>query len=91
MNLNRVGNWAADDYNAKKKRIGIFLEENTEYINKINLQILPIILQRTIQNFINEYPKLKKKGLSGPTDNLEWAESMMTWGNILTHRCNLIK
>ena len=91
MNLNRVGNFAADGYDIKQKRIKIFLNQTSEYIDSLSIKDLPDSFKRTYLNFLNQYKYLKKEGLSGPKNELEWAEKMMTWGNILTHRANLIK
>ncbi len=90
MNLNRIGNWAADDYGAKKQRIKTFLENTTEYMRKIKGETIPPSFEPTFERFKREYPKLEKEGLNHPKDPLYWAEKMMTWGNILTHRSKLI-
>ena|SRR3989344_1045122 len=90
MNLNRIGNWAADDYFAKKKRILTFLNETSILVNSINSSMLNQSFNKTFKKFLYEYMKLEKTGKYGPIDTLEWAENMMTWGNILTHRAKLI-
>lgn len=91
MNLNRVGNFAADGYVLKQKRIKIFLDQTSDYINSISQDELPSPFKTTFLNFLDQYKTLEKDGLRGPKDELEWAEKMMTWGNILTHRASLIK
>ncbi len=91
MNLNRIGNWAADDYSIKKKRIYVFLNQTTDYIKSLDQSKLPNLMKRTVTKFLYEYSQLKKAGEEGPQDTLAWAERMMTWGNILTHRSQLIK
>ena len=90
MNLNRVGNWAADDYNAKKERIKAFLGNTTGYIQSLEGSNLPPSFAQTFTDFSKAYSALEKEGLKGPGDIATWAESMMTWGNILTHRAQLI-
>ncbi len=90
MNLNRVGNWAADDYNAKKERIKTFLGNTTGYIQSLDSSNLPPSFAQTFTDFSKAYSTLEKEGLKGPGDIAAWAESMMTWGNILTHRSKLI-
>lgn len=90
MNLNRLGGWAVDGYWAKQKRIKLFLEQNRELINTIKVSLLPKRFQKTLNRFLQEYPSLEKAGKAGPKDKLFWAEQMMTWGNILTHRSQLI-
>ncbi len=91
MNLNRVGNWAADGYSAKQKRIEVFLNQTNSYLQSLETASLPKVLKRTLNRFLKEYPQLEKEGVDGPKDHLAWAEKMMTWGNILTHRSQLIR
>lgn len=90
MNLNRIGNWAADDFISKKKRIHIFLDETTQSLETLSATSLSKPFQKTYLIFQKEYAKLEKEGKEGPKDNLLWAEDLMTWGNILTHRVKLL-
>ncbi len=90
MNLNRIGNWAADDYKGKKKRIKLFLDQTTHEINSLDTALFSDPFKKTFEVFLKKYAELKKSGKSGPEDELYWAEMMMTWGNILTHRAQLI-
>lgn len=90
MNLNRVGNWAADGYQAKRKRILTFLDQTTNYIKSLEPADFTDPFKKTFSKFEKEYLKLEKEGKKGPEDTLLWAEKMMTWGNILTHRAKLI-
>lgn len=90
MNLNRVGNFALDDYEKKKKRIGIFLEETNEYIDSIDKSSLSGSFRKTFDKFLVEYLHLEKENIKNHEEKLKWAEEMMTWGNILTHRAKII-
>lgn len=90
MNLNRIGNWAADDYQGKKKRINLFLDQTTRYVDSLDEKSFQGSFKRTYNKFLKEYPGLVKAGKQGPKESLHWAEKMMTWGNILTHRAQLI-
>lgn len=90
MNLNRVGNLAADDYEKKKKRINIFLEETKVYINSINKESLSNPFRKTFVRFLKEYSVLEKEKIKKKDEELKWAENMMTWGNILTHRAKTL-
>lgn len=90
MNLNRIGNWAADDFLSKKKRIRVFLESTSKYIQEVEPIPSNSSFKTTFDLFLSEYPKLKMEGLENPKKPLLWAEDMMTWGNILTHRAKLI-
>lgn len=91
MNLNRVGNWAADDFEGKRKRINLFLDQTSIYLNSIKEKELPSKVRLIFSKFLDEYSLLEKEAKRGPKDRLFWAEKMMTWGNILTHRSQLIK
>ncbi len=88
MNLNRVGNWAADDIVGKRKRINFFLTQTTEYIKSLDSSSFPTDFKRTFDKFIKEYDSIVKENSKDP---LIWAEKLMTWGNILTHRSKLLK
>lgn len=87
MNLNRIGNWAADDYFGKQKRINIFLGNTDKLLDEFDTQNLPINFKKTFAKFLINYNNFKKESQK---DNLLWAEKMMTWGNILTHRSLLL-
>lgn len=90
MNLNRVGNWCADNYLLKQKRIIIFIDQTSNYLKSINPSSYPEPLKRAVNQFLKLYPALERAGRTGPPDELLWAETMMTWGNILTHRAQLL-
>ncbi|OGV89562.1 hypothetical protein A2Z41_01215 [Microgenomates group bacterium RBG_19FT_COMBO_39_10] len=90
MNLNRIGNWAADDYSGKKERIKTFLRNTSSYIQDLDKNSLPSAFVSTFNNFVKEYHSLEKEGIKEPKNPVFWAEDMMTWGNILTHRSKLI-
>ena len=90
MNLNRIGNWAADDYIGRRKRILTFLDQTNDYINTLDTRKFSKKFNKTYNNFVKNYSELEKIGRKGPKNPLFWAEDMMTWGNILTHRARLI-
>lgn len=90
MNLNRVGNLAADGYSFKKNRIRMFLDETTEYLEEVRNDKFSKNFQKTFELFIREYETLEKETRGHIKDELLWAEKMMTWGNILTHRSKLM-
>jgi len=91
MNLNRVGNWAADDFVGKRKRINFFLDQTNKYVASVDISQLPHKFKKTFSNFLKYYSLLIEDVKSNPKDSLIWAEKMMTWGNILTHRCKLLQ
>lgn len=93
MNLTRVGGWAAEDYARKHKRIVQFLDETKEYLDDLESESAhggSPHFQKPFQKFQEEFPRLAKEGKTGPKDPLFWAEEMLTWGSILTHRAKLI-
>ncbi len=90
MNLNRIGNWVADDYTGKKKRILLFLNQTTDNINSLQNKSFSNRFKRTWVNFLKSYSQLIKEAQKEKSENLELAEKLMTWGNILTHRSSLI-
>jgi len=91
MNLNRIGNWSADGYKSKRKRIIQFLDQTTQYIQSINSANFSNPFKKTFSIFLEKYKELEAVGRNGPKDELYFAEMMMTWGNILTHRSSLIR
>lgn len=90
MNLNRIGNWSADGFEEKKKRILTFLNQNADLIKSLNTKKFSDKFNKTLFIFLKEYTILEKEGKNTPQNTKLWAEKMMTWGNILTHRVNLI-
>ena len=45
---------------------------------------------KTFDKFLEEYLLLEKENIKTQQEKLYWAEKMMTWGNILTHRARII-
>ncbi len=81
MNMNRIGNWIADDYNTNKNKINVFIKNNDGYIDLVSSFNDKFV--NTWDGYIEAYRQMK--------DNLpENAENFMTWGNILTHRSKLL-
>lgn len=88
MNLNRIGNWAADDLTGKKKRINFFLNQTTQYMESLDSSLFSKRFRTTFNRFTKEYNSILEN--ENPKNPLAWAEKLMTWGNILTHRSKLI-
>ena len=88
MNLNRVGNWAADNFSAKEKRIYFFLDQTTRYIESLDASLFSERFKTTFNRFVKDYRSIVEN--KKPKDSLAWAEKLMTWGNILTHRSKLL-
>lgn len=90
MNLNRVGNWAVDNFPAKEKRIYFFVDQTNRYIDSLNVSAFSDKFRKTLHRFLEEYRLLNKKIGLNSEDGKVWGEKMITWGNILTHRSKLI-
>ncbi len=90
MNLTRIGNWAADDFTLKQKRIKTFLEQTSEYLKSLDQSTFVEPFKSTFSKFLKDYHELESLAKKRPKDELAWAEKMMTWGNILTHRAKLL-
>ncbi|KKU95418.1 hypothetical protein A3A64_02085 [Candidatus Gottesmanbacteria bacterium RIFCSPLOWO2_01_FULL_48_11] len=90
MNLNRIGNWAADGFEARQKRIIQFLEQTKDYLQATEQVTYSVQFKPTMDAFAPEFQVLYNEGIQKPTNTLHWAEKMMTWGNILTHRASLL-
>lgn len=89
MNLARMGNWTADDFVGKRKRIDIFLKQTNEYLHQLNRKSFSPRLQQTITRFSSEFSEYEKELLATPKDKDLLAEKLLTWANILTHRSTL--
>ena len=90
MNLNRLGEWVLEDYNNKKDRIEIILSHNRKYINKFDISVLSKQSQRTFRYFLKIYSSLETQIRENDKGDIILGESLMTWGNILTHKASLI-
>lgn len=82
MNLNRIGNWIADDFEKNLNKINTFITNTDGYISKVG------DFNDRFANTWNDFMKIYPKMIKVPQDN---AENLMTWGNILTHRVKFIE
>ncbi|MBI2327726.1 hypothetical protein HYU92_05415 [Candidatus Curtissbacteria bacterium] len=89
VNLNRIGNWAADGFDNRKKRIETFVDQTSDYVKEVDKSKLKNSFKKTFLTFLKNWGKLKR--MEKIQNELLWAEKMMTWGNILTHRAKLLK
>lgn len=89
MNLARIGNWAADDFEGKQKRISMFLEQTNRYLGSLDIAAYPIVTQNTLTRFTQVFTALRAQTPRMVDDKLRWAEDMLTWSNILTHRARI--
>ena len=82
MNLGRISRWTTEK---KDARVNQFLEETEQYLQKLEEVPKKTEFIKTFKSFQKDFRALKN---SGTRDNA-WAEAMLTWGNILTHRARL--
>jgi len=82
VNLGRLSRWAME---GRKARMEQFLEETQSYLNALDEapkseQFLP-----TYEWFKSDFDRLRNNVCMDAV----WAEAMLTWANILTHRAKL--
>ncbi|OGD85526.1 hypothetical protein A3B51_02800 [Candidatus Curtissbacteria bacterium RIFCSPLOWO2_01_FULL_41_18] len=82
VNLGRISRWAQE---GKEKRIKQFLAETQIYLDELEKVPRSRKFEKTYQNFKTKFANLKNKV---DLDEV-WAEEMLTWSNILTHRAKL--
>ncbi len=79
VNLGRLGRWACE---GKQNRVNQFLAETEMYVSQLEQAPKSQRFQRTFDIFKQTFNALKRDARLGPV----WAETMLTWANILTHR-----
>lgn len=82
VNLGRLSRWAVEK---KENRVSQFLVETEQYVNELENVPKSQRFNPTFQAFKSKFKELKS---NVRMDN-EWAEDMLTWANILTHRAKL--
>lgn len=87
VNLARVANWAADSYEQKQHLIKFFLDQTEDYLKEIRQSKVSGDFEPVLAKFIHEFGKLRKEKIQKDKDL--WAERVLTWANILTHRAKL--
>lgn len=92
MNLSRISNWITEDYTSKKKRIEIFFHQTSNDLYSLDEKAIPTKSSKNaIKRFKQEYPLIESSVLHTTSPNPIIAERMLTWGNILIHKANLVK
>ncbi|HBR20183.1 hypothetical protein A2617_01505 [Candidatus Daviesbacteria bacterium RIFOXYD1_FULL_41_10] len=82
VNLNRLSKFALEK---RQKRVNQFLEDTDYYVNQLENAPKSDRFNPTFQAFRNKFYQLKKDVILDEY----WAEDMLTWANILTHRAKL--
>lgn len=89
VNLARIGNWAADDFEGKEKRINMFLEQTNAYLRDLDITTYSESTQRALARFSQVFHSLRKQTPHVSEEKLLWSDAMLTWSNILTHKAKL--
>ena len=82
VNLGRLGRWVAD---GKIARISRFMEETENYLKQLEVAPKSKKFNKTFEIFKQKFSTLKNNRNYDDT----WAEEILTWANILTHRAKL--
>ncbi len=89
LNLARIGNWAADDFDGKEKRIKMFLDQTRGYLNDLDITAYPESTQQALARFFQVFTVLHERTPSTLEERLRWADTILTWSNILTHKARI--
>jgi hypothetical protein len=82
VNLGRLCRWALEN---RRFRIEQFLSQTEDYIKELEVAPKSTRFLPTYQWFKADFQRLRQNVQM----NEDWAESMLTWANILTHRASL--
>lgn len=82
VNLGRICRWTMEK---KPARVQQFLTETEDYLRLLDSSPKNPRFEKTFQSFNRKFHILK----NNVKQNDEWAEEMLTWANILTHRAKL--
>ena len=82
VNLGRISRWAIE---GKRNRIDQFIADTDFYVQELEKAPKNERFNKTFNAFVKKYNNLKKNVRLEE----DWAEDMLTWANILTHRAKL--
>ena len=82
VNCGRLCRWAME---GRQVRVEQFLAETDEYLKALETAPKSARFMPTFIWFKEDFKKLR----SNIQLNADWAEAMLTWANILTHRAKL--
>lgn len=82
VNLGRLCRWAIE---GRRARVDQFLAETEEYLRALETVPKSARFLPTYEWFKKDFENLRHNVHL----NEDWAESMLTWANILTHRASL--
>ena len=82
VNLGRLCRWCME---GRRARVDQFLAETEEYVKALEAAPKSLRFLPTYEWFKKDFELLR----NNVQMNADWAESMLTWANILTHRASL--
>jgi len=82
VNLGRLCRWAME---GRKERVEQFLAQTERYLESLESAPKSSRFLPTYERFKNDFERLSHDVHM----DADWAESMLTWANILTHRASL--
>ena len=82
VNLSRLCNWAME---GRKERVEQFLAQTEGYLKELESAPKSNRFLPTYEWFKNDFERLSHDIHM----DADWAESMLTWANILSHRASL--
>ncbi len=82
VNLSRLCRWAME---GRKERVEQFLSQTEEYLKALESAPKSNRFLPTYEWFKHDFKRLSRDVHM----DADWAESMLTWANILTHRASL--
>lgn len=85
LNLARIGSWVADSYEQKQRLIQHFMRQTDGYFDELQKINLPENIQVVLQKCLQAFRKLQQTKITS-TSKDAWAETALTWANILQHR-----
>ena len=82
VNLGRLCRWSME---GRRPRVDQFLAETQEYLNALDAAPKSERFVPTYEWFKKDFEMLRRDVRM----DADWAEAMLTWANILTHRASL--
>lgn len=82
VNMGRLARFAIE---GKQNRINMFLDETESYLKELEGSSYNTRFEPTLKFFKEKFELLK----NNQTRDEDWAEEVLTWANILTHRAKL--
>ena len=83
VNLGRLSRWCME---GRRARVDQFLAETEEYVKALEVVSKSSRFMPTYEWFKKDFGSLR----NNIRMDADWAESMLTWANILTHRASLL-